>query len=787
MTMPTDQPSRALQRAPQRPLARTDDQWVPSSAPPPSDWQLYVLSLRQHRRAVLAVTLLCAAGGVLAATRMPPQYEVGAVLWMERGDPTAVTREAPGAWNFEASSWSDLLTSHTVLDSVVRGLRLYLSPRDAESARVTTGLQVASTVHAGEYALEVDGAKRRFTLLRDDVAIERGSVGQPVGRVAGLEWHPDSSALRAGSRIAFRVDAPSDVVARLARRVDIGVDAGSNFLRLQMRDPSATRAAAILNAISARAVHVAAALKRQRLEQLEEILGDQYRAAEQEVRAAESALATFRTTAIARMERAPVTGASSAAAETEALAELSRELDEVRRDRRALDHLLRTANTGGIPLAGLAALVARRDAPSLRQAMDEATTREATLRDLRTRYTEASQPVAAERAAHEQLVRTEIPRLARALAAELASRESTLATRVDAGFASLKDAPQFTIQEERLTRRLESAEAVYAEVGARYVSTRLSLLSSLPDLHILDRAVVPQTPTGDLRALVVALAVLTGLGVGTLGARAYDALDSRIHRPDQVTREMQLTILGCVPHVGPRSGPAGAHDEVIEALRGLRLRLLQARAAGPLCLTISSPSAGDGKSFVAVNLALSFAQAGYRTLLVDGDTRRGVQHRVLRTAPKVGLVDLLAENVDFASAVQETEHPGLSLVSAGVGIDRAPELLSGPRLVEAMNAFRSCFDVILVDSPPLAAGVDALVLAAATTNMLLVLRSGATDLALARAKLDAAAAHPIRLLGAVLNDVPDEATFRPYTYDVAAYRAVSGGGSAQSRVLGGRT
>jgi tyrosine-protein kinase Etk/Wzc len=172
-----------------------------------------------------------------------------------------------------------------------------------------------------------------------------------------------------------------------------------------------------------------------------------------------------------------------------------------------------------------------------------------------------------------------------------------------------------------------------------------------------------------------------------------------------------------------------------------------------------------------LNLALWFAQAGYGTLLVEGYPRRGVQHRVLRAAPRLGLVDVLSRTIDFADAVQETEHPGLSLVTAGVGIDRAAELLVGPRLEAAMTAFRSCFDVILVDSPPLAAGVDALVLAEATTNALVVLRSGATDLGLARTKLEAAAAHPVRFLGAVLNDVRTEDAFQHYGYDLSRYGA----------------
>ena len=328
-----------------------------------------------------------------------------------------------------------------------------------------------------------------------------------------------------------------------------------------------------------------------------------------------------------------------------------------------------------------------------------------------------------------------------------------------------------------------------AEVGERYENTRLSLLSSLPDLHVLDRAQAPQTPTGDLRPLLVVLAVGSSFVLAVVGVRAREGLDTTIRRPEQVTAGMHLGILGCIPRLeqGPPARAALVREEAVEALRGLRMRLLQARRGGPLCVTITSPAAGDGKSFVTVNLALSFAQAGYRTLLVDGDTRRGVQHRVLGARPQVGMVELLTGTSDLAAAIQPTEHPGLSVVTAGANDERTPELLAGPRLVDVIAAFRSRFDVILIDSPPLVAGVDALVLGAATTDLLLVLRSGSTDIELARTKLEAAIAHPIRVLGAVLNDVRSDGQFRNYTYDLSAYGSaalVSGGPVVRSRILG---
>jgi tyrosine-protein kinase Etk/Wzc len=232
---------------------------------------------------------------------------------------------------------------------------------------------------------------------------------------------------------------------------------------------------------------------------------------------------------------------------------------------------------------------------------------------------------------------------------------------------------------------------------------------------------------------------------------------------------MQLPILAALPNVSFRLLPSSsqASAEVIEALRSLRVRVLHAVGTeGPLVLTVSSPAQGDGKSFVSVNLALSFAYAGYKTLLIDGDVRRGAQHRTLDALPTPGLTDVLAGRATLDDAIQSTSYPELSFISAGTRMYRAPELLLLPSLRELMTKVRSSYGIIIVDSPPLAAGVDPLVLGTATGNLLLVLRSEETDLPLAVAKLEVVESLPVRTIGAVLNCVRGRGAFKHYTYDL---------------------
>ena len=124
-----------------------------------------------------------------------------------------------------------------------------------------------------------------------------------------------------------------------------------------------------------------------------------------------------------------------------------------------------------------------------------------------------------------------------------------------------------------------------------------------------------------------------------------DLFDKRFRYPEQATHELGLDILGTIPTI--RRGKNGAtrmEDEaqLVEAFRGLRLNVRNAaNGSGPVALAISSPGPGDGKSLISSNLALAFAEAGYRTLLIDGDIRRGQLHSTFGVPQRPGLVDHL--------------------------------------------------------------------------------------------------------------------------------------------------
>ena len=234
-----------------------------------------------------------------------------------------------------------------------------------------------------------------------------------------------------------------------------------------------------------------------------------------------------------------------------------------------------------------------------------------------------------------------------------------------------------------------------------------------------------------------------------------------------------LSVLGIVPRCGQatdKKGP-GSADAAVEAFRGIRLNVLNAHGdpPGPVVVAVTSPGSGDGKSFVCSNLALAFAYANHRTLLVDADLRRGALHRTLQLRREPGLTDLLVAKASPEQVLQATTHPSLAFVASGSRRGDAPELLGAARMADFMTSVRSSYGVIVVDTPPLGAGVDAFVLASLAGSLLMVLRLGKTDRELAEAKMDLLRQLPVRVLGAVLNDVRGGSEYRAYSYYMDGY------------------
>ncbi len=737
-----------------------------------TDWRRIASALWHFRWVVILFSILGTAAGIAAIRALKPVYVAQATVWIDvpdnRREPDRAGPIRPGGL-LSSDAWIDLLRSYVVLDQVVREQRLYLEVKSIDDTARLASFGVTDTFRPGEYVLKVDDTGRTYVLSAvDGPDLEHGTVGDSVGAKLGFVWAPTAALLPPGRTVQFTLATPRDAALRLGERLDVRMDLNGNFLSVELHGTSPRQIAGILNATTARFVQVAGQLKREKLTELTKILEDQRSYAQRNLDDAETSLKTFRMRTITLPSDQAVgqgSGTGTAGERDPVVSDFfdrQLEREHLRQDRAAIQRVLAQGGDSALPMDAFAAIGSVQHAPELSNALKELSDKQAQLRTYRYHYSDEYPPVQHLIGEIAELERRTIPGLAQGLIAQLGQREAELGRQVDASSRELRQIPARSVEEARLRRSVQLAEESYNTVQGRFLEATLAAeASGVPDVRILDPAIVPQRPVKNTAPRLLLMGLFAGLGLGVVGAVVLDRIDPRVRYPEQVSRDLGLPILGAVPHLRRDQEPA----EVVEALRGVCLNLVHAYgAAGPLLVTVTSPGPGDGKSFLAANLALTFADGGHRTLLIDGDIRRGVLHRRFRAARQPGLTDYLREEATRDQIIQTTAYPWLSVVGCGTRSHRAPELLGSPPMGSLITTLRSDYDVILIDSPPLGAGVDPFILGTATGNVLLVLRTGYSHREMTGAKLEVLDRLPLRTLGAVLNDVPRGAGANYYSY-----------------------
>jgi len=736
-------------------------------------------AIRRYKWWIAATVVLGTAAGAGIGAYLPAEYEARSTIWVEVPAQGEAAQQGPirAGQLLQAAGWIDLLRSYVVLDNVVQELKLFLHPAERADSTLFEEFQLAEKFRPGSYTLTISEDGERFTLTgKDKEIIQTGVVGDSVGQALGFVWVPPASGLTPGRSIKFVVSNPRDIARRLGQNIT-PVMTTPNFLRIQLTGSDPDQIAATVNAVTRRLVDIATEMKNAKLNEQAALLYEQLQRAEERLRQADNELESFRIATITEpTERA--TPVAPGLVQTRDpvfnnFFDMKIEQDQIRRDRDAIMQVLNRTGDGPISVAALEYIGAVRNSSELSAALKTLTELRTELRALQTQYTDEHPAVRALLDRIAILERETIPFLARALIAELDNRYAQIEANVRAASAELQQIPARQLQEAQLTRQMRMAEELYSSLRMRYETARLAAASSIPDVRILEWAIAPRRPVVDMQVRVMLMAFAGSLALGLLGAVLRDRFDPRMRYPEQVTQGMNLKILGAVPYIKEARGK-GATDtnQVIEAFRELRLSLRHAYGtAGPLVTVITSSGSGDGKSFISGNLSLSFSDQGHRTLLIDGDIRRGSQHRLLGLTGKPGLTDYLTGEAQLDEVIRSTPFHHLHLLPCGTRLQGGVELLGSRKMSEFLGEIRKRYDVIIIDSPPLGAGVDPFVLSTIAGHMLLVLRTDYTDLQFTEAKLAMFDRLPVRILGAILNAVPARGAYRYYSY-IAGYEEV---------------
>ncbi|HZF66979.1 MAG TPA: polysaccharide biosynthesis tyrosine autokinase [Gemmatirosa sp.] len=737
-------------------------------------------ALNRFKWLILGLVLAGAGVGAVLGRFVDPQYQVASTIILTgdvgpRGAPVQVDA------NMERQGWIDLARSFAIADTVVMRLALYIEPDRAGDSLVFRNFQLdrkAGRFVPGEYRLELTGP--RYT-LRDKVGFvsEEGVVGDSIGRRAGFAWQPPRAALGTDRTIKFTVRTPREASVSVLRRMNVELAEGSNLMLLQLAGTVQQKPAETLNAWGEQFVSLATQLKSGRVTGYSRTLRTQLADADQRLRGAERAYQQFRVGAITLPSEgmtAKPAGAGDVAVlrdpAVDRFFEQSYVLNAVRRDRLQLERLGRQLSPTSTPVEAMLSVptvVQDPAAVTLRNSLQELVKLQQEVRVLRETYTDSFPTTTKPRL---ELLRTlqgtTIPQQLSLLLAELRRRENETQGFVSRSAGELQGIPQRTMQQEALRRELQSAEQLYTTLQQRFAEAELSEKSLAPDIRVLDAAVMPLDPSTNTAPRLFATALVAALGLGLGLAVLLDRMDRRFRYPSQATNDLGLQVLGVVPQVQQdrRQSPEKV-AQIVEAFRSIRMNVKYASMpTQKVALTITSPGAGDGKSLVASNLALSFAEGGWRTVLVDGDLRRGALHATFDLPSGPGVVEYLEGTSLLGEIVQATSHDNLSVIAGGARHRRAPELLATPRMQQLVSALAAEYDAIIIDTPPLGAGTDAYAIGTTTQSMAIVLRTAATDLKLAKAKLETLDQLPVVVIGAILNEVDADASeYQYFAYD----------------------
>ena len=329
-----------------------------------------------------------------------------------------------------------------------------------------------------------------------------------------------------------------------------------------------------------------------------------------------------------------------------------------------------------------------------------------------------------------------------------------------------------------LLREAESNRQLYQSLLQRTNETAAAsdlsndLRSS--DIEVVDAAEVPRAPVGPNTRTNLLLGLLLGSVMAIGMAVLLEAFDTRIQTPADVKRALRLPFLGMLPHVSSRalkgSAPllsTGVPAVYAEACRSLRTNVIaSAGGKGSRSLLVTSAAPGDGKSIVAVNLAVALGRSGRRVLIVDADLRRPTLHRLLGRKQHPGLSEVLVGTRKPSEAVVATRCSGVWLLASGWCPANPSELLGSRRFKEFLDKLGEYFDWVIIDSPPVMAVTDAAVVAHLTSGVLFVVNARRTRRKVAQAALDRLESAGASFAGAVLNSITLE---RDHYYNAHSY------------------
>ncbi|APV36976.1 tyrosine protein kinase [Acinetobacter soli] len=347
---------------------------------------------------------------------------------------------------------------------------------------------------------------------------------------------------------------------------------------------------------------------------------------------------------------------------------------------------------------------------------------------------------------------------------------------------TLKRLPDVQRQYLQLYRDVEVKQQLYTGLLNTYQTLNVAKAGEIGNVRIVDTAIEPVKPIKPKKLIILVLSIFVGGFIGVMLALLRKMLRTGIKDSTQIENEFDLPVYATVPRSPvqesrikllkkKKSIPILAikhgDDVAIESLRSMRTAIHFALAnAKNNIISIAGPAPEVGKSFISVNLATILAQSNKRVLLIDADLRRGYLNKYFNAEIKPGLSEYLAGEVGLNEITHHSEVAGLDMITRGKSPTNPSEALSTPQFIAFLEEIMPLYDHILIDTPPVLAVTDGVVIAQNAGVNLVIARHAKTHMKELELTLSRFEQAGIKVNGFILNDIQSTAGYS-YGYNYA--------------------
>lgn len=341
---------------------------------------------------------------------------------------------------------------------------------------------------------------------------------------------------------------------------------------------------------------------------------------------------------------------------------------------------------------------------------------------------------------------------------------------------NIQKLPNTQQQIVRLTRDVESEQAIYNQLVAK--QQELSVLNSgiTADVRIIDSAESQPNAVAPKKALIMVLATILGFIVGCAYVIAREFFNNKIKGTEDIdalgvnvyatipfsTHEKKLIAAGNQRPLALEN-PA---DTAVEAIRSLRTSVyFSVMNQGNNLVMISSASPGVGKSFVTSNMAVVLANAGKKVLLIDTDLRKGRIHKAFGLSNKAGLSEYLAQQDITQPAIHRGVIENLDVICRGKNVTHSSELLMGERFKHLLDTMKGQYDIVVIDTAPILAITDSAIIGKYVGTSLLIAYYGVNTVKDIELSLKRFKQNDIEITGVILNGIDAKSDDYNYVYE----------------------